>query len=241
MSKLGDVGSGIVDFATVCAVGCVTASVGVLVLFNIARSLPDDPIWPELRCAVGIEFQGDDKCFDKKLSEGLSKMEKAFQQEMQERQKAFDLRERDLDAMIKKRNEEIAGLEGRGKALEGEKAGLDQKRAELAEQLAKLEALEKASTSFNLFKSNVFKRGIKVETGVEYKSFVRHQEWVAAWCYVQVPNSQGVTISVQLARKRPGQAVMKETISAAELAQIRFTAAEMEEATGLCSFPSEGS
>jgi hypothetical protein len=64
---------------------------------------------------------------------------------------------------------------------------------------------------------------------------------VAAWCYVQVPNDQGVTISVQLARKRPGQAVKKETISAAELTQIRFTAAEMEEATGLCSFPSESS
>lgn len=241
MSKLGDVGSGIVDFATVCAVGGVTASVGVLVAFNIARSLPDDPIWSEMRCVAGIEFQGDDKCFDKKLGEGLFKMEKAFQQEMVERQKEFQQRERELDTMIKKRNEEIAGLEGRGKALEGEKAGLDQKRAELAEQLGKLEALEKASTSFNLFKSNTFTRGINVQTGVEYKSFVRHQEWVTAWCYVQVPNDQGVTINVQLARKRPGQAVVTETISAAELAQIRFTADEMEEATGLCSFPSEGS
>jgi hypothetical protein len=241
MSRLGDVGSGLLDFATVCAVGCVTGSVGVLVAFNIARSLPDDPIWSEMRCVAGIEFQGDEQCFDKKLSEGLSKMEKAFQLEMLERQKAFDLRERDLDAMIKKRNEEIAGLEGRGKALEGEKAGLDQKRSELAEQLAKLEALEKASTSFNLFKTNEWKREVIVNTGVEYKSFVRNQEWVKAWCYVRVPNDQGVTIMVQLARKRPGEAVVKETISEAELAQIRFTAAEMEEATGLCAFPSESS
>jgi len=241
MGKLGDVGAGILDFGTVCVVGCVTGSIGLLVAFNISRSLPDDPIWSEMRCVAGISFQGDDKCFDKKLSEGLSTIEKTFQLEMQERQKAFDLRERDLDLMIKKRNEEIAGLEGRGKALEDEKAGLDQKRAELSEQLAKLEALEKASTSFNLFKSNAFKRGINVQTGVEYKSFVRNQEWTSSWCYVQVPNDQGVTIKVDLARKRPGQAVMKETISAAELAQIRFTAAEMEEATGLCSFPSESS
>lgn len=240
MSKLGDIGSGVVDLVTVGAVGCVTASVGVLVAFNIARSLPDDPIWPEMRCQIGVPFAGDGECFDKKLKAGLSEMEKVFQLEMQERQKAFDLRERDLDSMIKKRNEEIAGLEGRGKALEGEKAGLDRKRAELAEQLAKLEALEKASTSFNLFQSKAFKRGIKVETGVEYASFVRHQEWVHAWCYVQVPNAQGVRISVELARKRPGQGVIKETISAAALAEIRFSASEMEEATALCAFPSEG-
>lgn len=237
MSRLGNLGAALVDVGTVVAVGCVTMSVGVLVAFNIARSMPDDPIWPEMRCWAGISFQGDEQCFAKKLSQGLSEMEKAFELQKVEREKAFQERERELDTMIQKRNEEIAALEGRGKELEAEKGALDRKQSELADQLSKLEALEKASTSFNMFKTNPFKRGLVVNTGVEYKSFVRNQEWVHAWCYVHVPNSKGVQVRVTLATKLAGAAVEKKTVSAAELAETGFTSADVDEAVALCAFP----
>lgn len=237
MSKLGDVGSGLVDFGTVLVVSGVTACVGALVALNIARSLPADPIWAELRCVVGVSFQGDEACFAKKLSEGLATMEKAYEVEKAKRELEFEQREKDLDVMISKRNEEIAALEDRGKALIAEKGALDGKRAELAEKLFKLEELEKSSTSFNMFNSQEFKNGISVKTGIEYKSFVRNQEWNKAWCYLQAPNDKGVFISITLGNQRAGEAVQKSTISAEELAATGFSAADMEQAFGLCTFP----
>lgn len=240
MSKLREFAGGVVDLATVFVVGCVTAGIGGIVLFNIASTMPDDPIWEEMRCLAGVSFQNDEQCFAKKLNEGLSSMRSQFELQKLRQEELFRQRERDLDATIKKRGKEIAELEGRRQALEDEKSGVLKTRSALEEQLRKLEAIEKASTSFTLFTQKSWKRGLTVSTGISYRSFVKNQEWTSAWCYVHFESNVGVASKIDLGNQTLGGSVVFETPSAATLAAGNFTMADVEEARKLCAFPSAG-
>lgn len=81
MGKAGHLISGAVDLLTLCAVGAITASVGAIVLFNIASTAPANPMWQEVRCWTGLSLQGDEGCFKKRLKDGLVKMESVYEEQ----------------------------------------------------------------------------------------------------------------------------------------------------------------
>jgi hypothetical protein len=241
MGKAGHFISGAVDLLTLGAVGSISASVGAIVLFNIASTAPADPMWQEVRCLSGFSFQGDGDCFQKRLNEGLSKMESLYEQQKQQREQEFEQKERELDATIKKRTQELAALEQRRQTLEGEKAQIVQARSELEGQIKKLEQIERASTSFTLFTERPWKRGLRVTTGVEYKSFVQSQVWTSSWCYVHFTMSSGVSGQLNLGKRLPSGAETQGETNAAALEAGNFTAADVAEARQLCAFPAASS
>lgn len=235
-------GRAIGDSVMMAAVGTVTAGIGVLVAFNIATTIvpPKDGLWAEFRCVTGMAFKGDEACFESKLKDGLQKMEFEFGKQRQLMEESHKKREEELDATIRKRGEEIAALEQRGRDLESEKAGVLKTRGDLEEQLKKLEAIEKSSTSFTLFTQKPWVRGLVVTTGVEYKSFVQSQEWTKSWCYVHFNSSSGVLSKLDLGDKRAGGAVIWADESAPTMTAGGFTSADVEEARKLCAFPEAG-
>lgn len=241
MGKAGRFVSGAVDLLTLGVVGTISASVGAIVLFNIASTAPADPMWQEVRCLSGLSFQGDGECFKKRLKDGLSKMESLYEQEKQQREQEFEQKERELDATIKKRTEELAALEQRRQILEGEKAQVIQARSELEGQIKKLEQIERASTSFTLFSDKPWKRGLRVTTGIEYKSFVHSQEWTNSWCYVHFTMSSGVRGQLDLGKRWPSGVESQGESNAAALDAGSFTPADVAEARLLCAFPASGS
>lgn len=233
MSKIGDMVKGAVDILTLLAMAAVAFSVGGIVVFNIATSLPPDPIFEEMRCFVSASFKGDEKCFAKKLEAGLTKLSAEFEIQKTELESAHKARERELDEMMRKKGEEVA-------ALEVEKTGISKTRGELEAQLKKLEDLEKASTSFTLFTAKPWKNGITVQTGVSYASFVKHQEWTNSWCYMQVSTKQGVSINLSLGSKMAGGETKGPEVSAAELSAVQMTTSDIEDARKFCAFPGAG-
>jgi hypothetical protein len=241
MGKAGHFVSGAVDLLTLGAVGSISATVGAIVLFNIASTAPADPMWQEVRCWSGLSFQGDGDCFKKRLNDGLSKMESLYEQQKQQREQEFHQKERELDATIKKRTEELAALDQRRQTLEGEKAQIIQARSDLEGQIKKLEEIERASTSFNLFSEKSWTRGLKVTTGIEYKSFVQSQDWTKAWCYVQFEMENGVRAQLDLGRRFPDGTVSAGTVNSSVLEAGNFTASDVEGARALCAFPAAGS
>ena len=241
MGKAGHFISGAVDLLTLTAVGSISATVGAIVLFNIASTAPADPMWQEVRCWTGLSFEGDGECFKKRLNEGLSKMESLYEQQKQQREQEFQQKERELDATIQKRTEELAALEQRRQTLEGEKVQIDQARSELEGQIKKLEQIERASTSFNLFSDKPWKRGLTVTTGVEYKSFVNSQEWTKSWCYAHFDMESGVRAQLELGKRFPDGTVSADVVNSSVLEAGNFTASDVEEARALCAFPAAGS
>ncbi len=241
MGKAGHLISGAVDLLTLCAVGTITASVGAIVLFNIASTAPANPMWQEVRCWTGLSLQGDEACFKKRLKDGLVKMESVYEEQKRARELEFQQKERELDATIQKRSEEVAALEKRRELLEGEKAQIGQARSELQAQLAKLEQIERTSTSFTLFSEKPWTRGLSVTTGVEYKSFVQSQEWTKSWCYVHFTMGSGVRAQLDLGSRSPGGVGSDGTTTASVLEAGNFSAADVEEARRLCSFPNTAS
>lgn len=241
MGKAGHFISGAVDLLTLCAVGTISASVGAIVLFNIASTAPADPMWQELRCLADLSFQGDDTCFTKRLQDGLQKMESVYEEQKRARELEFQNKERELDATIQKRSEEVAALEKRRELLEGEKAQIGQARSELQAQLEKLEQIERTSTSFTLFSEKPWTRGLSVTTGVEYKSFVQSQEWTKSWCYVHFTMGSDVRAQLDLGSRLPGGVASGGSPSASVLEAGNFIAADVEDARKLCSFPDAAS
>lgn len=234
------IASGAVDLLTVGAVGFVAFGVGGIVLFNIASTAPADPMWQEVRCWTGLSFQGDGDCFQKRLNEGLSKMESLYELQKEEREQEFQQKERELDATIKKRTEELAALEQRRQTLEGEKAQITEARAELEGQIKKLEEIERSSTSFNLFTANPWKRGLRVTTGIEYKSFVQSQEWLKSWCYVHFETSGGLVAQFDLGTRWSNGTQNEGENNATALQAAGFSALDVAEARQLCAFPAAG-
>lgn len=241
MGKTGQFISGAVDLLTLGAVGAISASVGAIVLFNIASTAPADPMWQEVRCWAGLSFQGDDACFKKRLNDGLLKMESVYEEQKRARELEFQQKEGELDATIQKRSEEVAALEKRRELLEGEKAEIVKARSELQAKLAKLQEIEQSSTSFNLFSDKSWTRGLSVTTGVEYKSFVQSQEWTKSWCYVHFTMGTGVRAQLDLGARWPNGVVSEGSSTSSVLEAGNFSAADVEEARKLCSFPSMGS
>jgi|GEM_PF-6707401 len=237
MSKISEMVSSAADVIVVCAVTAVALFVASVVVFNIASTAPADPVWEELRCVVGISFKGDEQCFKKRVSSEIEKVSEGFKQRMQELEKAYEGRKRELDTTIRKQREQVAALEARRASLEQEKASIDQERGGLASKLKKLEEIEKSSTSFSLFTDKEWKRGLSVTTGVEYRSFVRSQEWTKAWCYVHFTSGGGVLSRLALGDQQAGGAIEYVNPSAAVLAAGNFSAQDVAEAKLLCSFP----
>ncbi|OYW55499.1 MAG: hypothetical protein B7Y80_16990 [Hyphomicrobium sp. 32-62-53] len=234
--------SGFVDLLTVGAVGTIAFGVGVIVLFNISSTMPKDPIVAKALCFLELPYESDEgSCFKTRLKQGLSEMERVYEQQKQQREQEFQQKERELDATIQKRTEELAALDQRRQTLEGEKAQITQARSELEGQIKKLEEIERASTSFNLFSEKSWKRGLKVTTGIEYKSFVQSQDWTKSWCYVQFDMDNGVRAQLDLGRHFPDGSVSAATVNSSVLEAGNFTASEVEEARALCAFPASGS
>lgn len=236
-SSSGRFVAGAFDLLTVTAVGAISASVGAIVLFNIASTAPADPMWQELRCMAGVSFQGDESCFKKRLREGLSKMEEQYEEQKRLREEEFQQKQRELDATIQKRTEEIAALEERRQTLEGEKSEIAHSRAQLEGQLKKLAEIEQSSTSFTLFSDKPWKRGLRVTTGIEYKSFVQSQEWTNAWCYVQFDTENGVRVQLSLGKRLASGQESAGDVNPSVLEAGKFTASDVLEARALCSFP----
>lgn len=241
MGKLREIGGAVVDVLTIGAVTGVAGTVGTIVVFNIASTAPADPVWEELRCIVGISFNDDKKCFEKRLSSEIEKAGAVFMQQKEALEKDFEDRKRDLDAVIKKQGEEVAALEVRRASLEQEKESIAQERAGLAGQLKKLEEIEKSSTSFTLFTNKEWKRGLSVTTGVEYRSFVKSQEWTSAWCYVHFETASGVTSKMDLGRMLASGEVDFSGPSGAVMEAGTFSSEDVAEAKKLCVFPQKSS
>ena len=235
------IASGAVDLFTVGAVGTISLGVGAIVLFNMGSTMPKDPIVAKALCFLELPYERDEEsCFKTRLKQGLSEMERVYEQQKEKREEEFQQKERELDATIKKRTEELAALEERRQTLESEKAQIIQARSELQDQLKKLEAIEKASTSFNLFTTKPWKRGLWVTTGIEYKSFVQSQEWVKSWCYVQFTTSAGLLVKLDLGTRWSNGTQNDGESNAASLQAGGFSAADVAEVRQLCAFPAAG-
>jgi len=233
--------SGAVDLLTVGAVGTISFGVGAIVLFNIGSSMPKDPIVGKALCFFEVPYESDEgHCFKTRLKQGLTEMERVYEQQKEEREQEFQQKERELDATIKKRTEELAALEQRRQTLEGEKAQIIQARSDLEGQIKKLEEIERSSTSFNLFTARPWKRGLRVTTGIEYKSFVQNQEWVKSWCYVHFETSGGLMAQLDLGTRWSNGTQNEGENNAAALQAAGFSALDLAEARQLCAFPAAG-
>src|SRR5690606_21424681 len=105
---------------TLVAAGSVALGVGALALVNIVSSAPADPIWEEVRCWTGTSFQGDEKCFASRLSDGLEKMEAEHRRQKEAQEKAFEERRKELNETLKKKGEQIASLEAQRREIADE-------------------------------------------------------------------------------------------------------------------------
>lgn len=220
---------------TMTSVAALTAGVGGLVVFNIATTIiePGDPLWPEFRCQTGIPFQGDEACFDKKLNAGLVELETQFAAQKKTWEEASQQRQQELDTILKTKSEEIV-------ALEAEKAEIARTRSQMQEQLQTLEALEKKSTSFTLFSSKEWKNGLSVVTGTRYVSFVKHQEWSKAWCYLNVVTGDGAEVTITFGEVEKGKAFVPSQPKPGALALAGLSNSDVEEARKLCQLPEMG-
>lgn len=130
------------------------------------------------------------------------------------------------------------------KALEAERARLEEERDKLAaekaayeERQAELEALSRRIQNFTLFEQHDLPSG-KVMTGVRFSSLLEPEVWSTAWCYLSVSGSRGALQQrLDLGDLDPGEDVQNALITRAIREELGLTEADIAEALEACVWP----
>lgn len=174
----------------------------------------DAPFWRDLRCAIGVPSQAQGEAC---IQDQLRRIEEERRRERLE-----------FDGILRERREREA-------ALEEERAAHAAARETLEQQLARLRDIEESVNNFNLFTRRDYQGPGDVHTGVEYPSFVDHQQWSSAWCYWSPP--QNSYARVNIGRATPSSGVTWATFNESELAEFGVSAREAEGARRHCVWP----